>query len=172
MVIFEGTISHRVLKDVIPHEHEKRFDDIVIGLANGAAISLFVYYFFKLLVFLHDGHWIYLDSAWGYWYVLEVVGLVLVPCFLFAIGARHRNLGTIRLAAILTLLGIILNRLNVTIIAFNWYVPNHYYPSWQEIVVTLMIIFTEVWVFRWVVTRMPVFGPESALPKSDVKTGG
>jgi hypothetical protein len=34
----------------------------------------------------------------------------------------------------------------------------HYYPSWQEITVTLMVIFSEIWLFRWVVNRMPVFG--------------
>jgi hypothetical protein len=57
------------------------------------------------------------------------------------------------------LIGIVLNRLNISFIAFNWYADVHYYPSWQEIVVTLMIIFTEIWIFRWFVTRMPVFGP-------------
>ncbi len=41
-------------------------------------------------------------------------------------------------------------------IAFKWDAPVHYYPSWQEIVVTLMIIFAEIWVFRWIVLRMPV----------------
>jgi Ni/Fe-hydrogenase subunit HybB-like protein len=49
-----------------------------------------------------------------------------------------------------------LNRLNVSIIAFNWQAPVRYYPSWQEIVVTLAIIFAEIWTFRWIVNRMPV----------------
>jgi Ni/Fe-hydrogenase subunit HybB-like protein len=172
MVIFEGTISHRVLKDRIPESHSHTFDEIVIGLARGAAIAMFVYYFFKLLVFLHDGHWVYLDSGWGVWYMVEVIGFVLVPCFLFAIGARNRNLGIIRIASIMTLIGIVLNRLNVSVIAFNWYVPNHYYPSWMEIVVTLMIISIEIWVFRWVVTRMPVFEHGSDRPTSHLTTNG
>ena len=30
------------------------------------------------------------------------------------------------------------------------------YPSWEEIVVTMAVILTEIWIFRWVVTRMPV----------------
>ena len=41
-------------------------------------------------------------------------------------------------------------------IAFNWFVPNHYTPSWQEFWITAMIITCEIWVFRFVVTRMPV----------------
>lgn len=156
MIILEGTLTHRALKDRV-EMGSFNFDEIIFGLARGAAITMFVYYFFKLLIFLHEGHWEHLDDGWGALYLVEVLGFVLVPCFLFAFGSRHRNTGIIKLAAILTLLGVILNRLNISIIAFNWFLPERYYPSWQEIVVTLMIIFLEVWVFRWIVTRMPVF---------------
>lgn len=155
MIIIEGTISHRVLKDHMDAEHGD-FDRLVFGLARGAAIAMFVYYFFKALVFIHEHHWELMGDFWGYWYLLEVVGLTLVPCFMFAHGVRHRSLGTIRIAAVLALLGIVLNRLNISVIAFNWFLPDRYYPSWQELVVTLMVVFAEIWVFRWVVTRMPV----------------
>ncbi len=156
MVILEGTISRRVFKDQLA-DTSRSFDEIIVGLARGAAVTMFAYYFFKLLVFLHEGQWIYLASSWGAWYMFEVIGLVLVPCFMFAVGARQRNLGVIRFAAILTIVGIIVNRLNVTIIAFNWRAPVHYYPTWMEVVVSLMIIFVEIWVFRFMVTRMPVY---------------
>ncbi len=159
MIILEGVISHRVLRDRIPM-HTHSFDEIIFGLAKGAAITMFAYYFFKLVLFLHDGHWEYMNETWGWWYMVELLGLVLVPCVLFAFGARNRSTGIIKLAAVLTLIGVILNRLNTSIIAFNWYAVDKYYPSWQEIVVTLMIIFLEIWVFRWVVTRMPVYGSE------------
>lgn len=155
MIIVEGTISHRVLKDHMDAEHGD-FDRLVFGLARGAAIAMFVYYFFKALVFIHEHHWELMGDFWGYWYLLEVVGLTLVPCFMFAHGVRHRSIGTIRIAAVLALLGIVLNRLNISVIAFNWFLPDRYYPSWQELVVTLAVVFTEIWVFRWVVTRMPV----------------
>jgi Ni/Fe-hydrogenase subunit HybB-like protein len=155
MIIVEGTISHRVLKDHMDAEHGD-FDRLVFGLARGAAIAMFVYYFFKALVFIHEHHWELMGDFWGYWYLLEVVGLTLVPCFMFAHGVRHRSIGTIRVAAVLALLGIVLNRLNISVIAFNWFLPDRYYPSWQELVVTLAVVFTEIWVFRWVVTRMPV----------------
>ena len=155
MIIIEGTISHRVLKDHMDAEHGQ-FDKLVFGLARGAAITMFVYYFFKALIFIHEHHWELMGDFWGYWYLLEIVGLTLAPCFMFAHGVRHRSLGTIRIAAILALLGIVLNRLNISVIAFNWFLPDRYFPSWQELVVTLMVVFAEIWVFRWVVTRMPV----------------
>ena len=160
MIIFESVVSHRVLRDRIPMQDHKSFDNILFGLAKGASITMFAYYFFKLVLFLHEGHWEYMGQSWGMLYAFELIGLVLIPCVLFAFGARHRSTGIIKLAAILTLLGVILNRLNTSIIAFNWYAADRYFPSWQEITVTLMIIFLEIWVFRWVVTRMPVYGSQ------------
>ena len=88
-----------------------------------------------------------------------MLGFVLVPAFMFAFGYRNRSLSIIRIAAIMAILGVILNRLNVSIIAFKWYEAVHYYPTWQEITVTLMVVFAEIWIFRWIVTRMPVFAP-------------
>lgn len=89
-------------------------------------------------------------------FVTEVIGFVLIPCFLFAQAVRHGSIATARLASVLALIGIIINRLNISIIAFNWKAAVRYYPTWMEIVVTLMIIFMEIWVFRWIVNRMPV----------------
>jgi len=156
MIIVEGTISHRVFAKIIDEEHHRGADEIVFGLARGAAISMFVYYFFKSTLFIHDEQWKLMGDFWGNWFLLEVVGLVLIPCFMFAYGARHRSLGIIRTAAIMTILGVVLNRLNISIIAFNWFVPDHYVPSWQEITITLMIVFAEIWALRWAVLRMPV----------------
>jgi len=64
----------------------------------------------------------------------------------------------IKFAAIITMVGIILNRLNYTFLAYNWYVPlsEKYWPSWIELIITASIILTEVWAFRWMVNRMPV----------------
>jgi hypothetical protein len=50
----------------------------------------------------------------------------------------------------------VLNRLNISVIAFKWYAAVRYVPTWMEVVVTLAVIFSEIWVFRWIVNRMPV----------------
>ncbi len=156
MIIFESTISHKVFKDQIDPAKHDSFNEIIFGLGKGAAISMFVYYFFKTLVFIHEHHWELINDFWGVWYLVEVIGFVLIPCFMFAYGVRNRSLGIIRVAAVMTLIGIILNRLNISVIAFNWQAAVRYYPSWMEIVVTLMVVFSEIWVFRWIVDRMPV----------------
>jgi Ni/Fe-hydrogenase subunit HybB-like protein len=83
---------------------------------------------------------------------------------MYAYGVRHRHIGIIRAASILTLLGIVMNRLNISVIAYNWNAAVRYYPSWQEIVVTMMVVSAEIWVFRWIVLRMPVLREAHELP--------
>ena len=115
-----------------------------------------------LEVAVHDGHAAWLGTSWGAWYLTEIVGFVLVPCVMFTWAVRRRNLLGIRVASILTLVGILLNRLNISVIAFKWYEAVRYVPTWMEIVVTLMVVFAEIWVFRWVVNRMPVLSDPPA----------
>jgi Ni/Fe-hydrogenase subunit HybB-like protein len=174
MVIFEGTISHRVFSDQIDHEDLASYDNIIIGLSKGCAVSMFVYFFAQFLILIHGWHWSLLNTPMGYWYLIEMIGLVAIPCFMFFQGARYGNILLIRIAAIFTMIGIIINRLNISIIAFKWWIPlsERYFPSWMEIVITLAIILTEVWVFRWIVNRMPVFRrpPEWAERRTVVKS--
>jgi Ni/Fe-hydrogenase subunit HybB-like protein len=53
-------------------------------------------------------------------------------------------------------MGILINRLNVALIAYNIDAPVRYVPTWQELTVSLSIILIQIWVFRWIVLRMPV----------------
>jgi Ni/Fe-hydrogenase subunit HybB-like protein len=62
----------------------------------------------------------------------------------------------INVAAIMTSIGVILNRMNVSIITYNWNSAVRYIPTWMEVVVMVGIIFTQIWIFRWIINRMPV----------------
>jgi hypothetical protein len=161
MVILEGTIAHKVFQHRVGEELERTHDDLIRGLARICAGTMFVYLFMQILTFVHSQNWPYLATGWGAWYLLELVGFVALPMALFLVGTKNGGVWLIRAGAILTIFGIILNRLNVTVIGFKWYAPVRYVPSWQEIVVTLAVISAEIWVFRWVVNRMPVLGSES-----------
>ena len=156
MVVLEGTITHRVFAHRMRAGVKASHDGILMGLGRICAGTMFVYLFLKCLVFVHDGHAAWIGSSWGAWYLTEIVGFVLVPCVLFTWAVRRGNLLGIRVASILTLLGILLNRLNISVIAFKWDAPVRYYPTWMEIAVTLAVVFSEIWVFRWIINRMPV----------------
>ena len=156
MVIFEGSISHNVFSNQISDKNHKAHHGIVHGLAKICTATLFVYFFLQLLVFLHGKNWDLLNTPMGYWFLVEMLGFVLLPMLLFFYSYRSNNNLLIRMAALLTMLGVILNRLNVTVIGFRWDMAVRYVPSWMEIVVTLTVLFTEIWIFRWVINRMPV----------------
>lgn len=156
MVIFEGSITHKVFSDQISDKHHHGHKSILHGLAKVCTGAMFAYFFLQILVFVHGKRWEYLNTPMGYWYLTEMLGFVLLPMLLFYYSYRRNNVTLIRVAAIITMLGIIVNRLNVTVIGFRWDAAEHYYPSWMEIVVTLAVIFTEIWIFRWVINRLPV----------------
>ena len=166
MVIFEGSISERVFADQISQKDKKDRKDMVQILSRICAYAMFVYLFMQLLVFAHGHRWSYINSPMGYWFLFEIIGFVVLPMLLFIQSFRKVNITLTRVAAILTIIGIILNRLNVSVIAFRWDSAVHYIPSWMEIVVSLAIIFTEIWIFRWVIQRMPVLRESPAWAKN------
>ena len=45
---------------------------------------------------------------------------------------------------------------NQQINGFKWDADIPYVPSWMEIVVTLTVLAIEIWIFRWIVRRLPV----------------
>jgi Ni/Fe-hydrogenase subunit HybB-like protein len=156
MVIFEGSISYRVFSDQISEKNIKSHNSILTGLSQICTVAMFAYFFLQLLVFVHGKHWALLNTPMGYWYLTEMLGFVLLPMILFFYSYRKQNIQVIKLASAMTLLGIIINRLNVTVIGFKWDSVPHYFPSWMEIVVSLTVVFIEIWIFRWVIRRLPV----------------
>jgi Ni/Fe-hydrogenase subunit HybB-like protein len=156
MVIFEGSISHKVFPDQISEKNHVSQNGIIHGLSKICAVTMFAYFCLQFLVFLHTKRWGLLNTPMGYWFLVEMIGFVFIPMMMFFYSYRTSNIFMIRFAAILTMIGVVMNRLNVTVIGFRWDAAVHYVPSWMEIVVTLAVIFTEIWIFRWVIRRMPV----------------
>jgi Ni/Fe-hydrogenase subunit HybB-like protein len=154
MVIVESGLSHRAFKSRI--DHHVNLDKLVVGLARGASIVLFAYFFVKLQGVADSMRMDLLFTGYGYWFMVEMLGFILLPSILFAVGARRGNLTLIRWTAAWTVLGIIVNRLNVAVIAFNWNAPDRYVPSWMEVWVSIALVTIGIQVFRWIVNRMPV----------------
>jgi Ni/Fe-hydrogenase subunit HybB-like protein len=169
MVIFEGSITNKVFSDQISSEHHKGHNNIIIGLSKICAVAMFAYFFMQIVAFVHGKKWDYLNSSMGYWYLTEMIGFLIFPMLLFYISYTRNSVAVAKVAAIVTMIGIIINRLNVTVIGFRWDEAIRYVPSWMEFVVTLTVIFTEIWIFRWVINRMPVLreSPSWAKEKQD-----
>jgi len=156
MVVVESALSHKVFAHQLEGQHHD-VTGITLGLGKAGAVVLFAYFFLKLQGVI-DGHaWGYIGQGFlGAWWLVEMLGFVLLPSLLFAWGARHRSVGAVRVAATVAVLGIVLNRVNVSIVAWDWQNPSHYVPSWIELWVSLTLVTLGVLAFRWIVNRMPV----------------
>lgn len=166
MVIVESSLSHRAFRDQLDPGKHVDLDGITLGLGRGAAIVLFSYFFLKLQGFLDGGRWDLLATGYGAWFLFEMLGFVLAPALLFAWATRARRTSVVRAVACWTVLGVVVNRINVSVVAVNWSRPVAYFPSWMEIVTSLTIITIGVLVFRWIVNRMPVLREDPAYPVS------
>ncbi|HKI80216.1 MAG TPA: NrfD/PsrC family molybdoenzyme membrane anchor subunit, partial [Pseudodesulfovibrio sp.] len=159
MVIFEGTLSHKPMHHLMDKEYLDNHDGLILGFGKAASLVLFGYFAIKLIGLAYDNNWHYLTTGFGAWYLVEMLGFVALPSFLYAVGVRDRNLTVIRWAAGLTVLGIIVNRFNISMVAFNYQLPaaQRYFPSWGEITISLFVVTIGVLVFRFISTRMPIF---------------
>jgi Ni/Fe-hydrogenase subunit HybB-like protein len=158
MVIFESMLSHRVFKEQVPKmalDHAQ-FDRITIGLGKAASVLLFTYFCLKIIGVAHGNNWHFINTNYGYWWLVEVVGFVLIPAFLYAWGVRNESARIVRFTSIITVIGIALNRVNQSIICFNWNADERYYPHWMELLITVTIITIGLITFRWIINRMPI----------------
>jgi len=157
-VIFESSLSYRYFKDKMDPEHLAEKDSVALGFGKAAAFVLAGYFIIKVIGIAADNNWNYLSTGYGAWYLVELLGFVALPCFLYAVGVRDKNLALIKWTSALTVLGIVVNRFNVSMIAFNYHLPasERYFPSWMEIGISIFIVTIGVVVFRFIVTRMPI----------------
>ena len=156
-VIILEMFSRKVFKYDMSYVHKSTHRNIMFGLAKICTVAMFVYFFLTVLVFIHGKNYPYINTQWGYWYLVEIVGFVVVPCILFLYGFRHLNLSLVRIASAMTIIGIILNRLNISTVSYHWYDGVIHYPTWMEIVGSISVIIAQILVFRWIVRRMPVY---------------
>ena len=159
MVIVISTLAAKFLRDKTDHNFLSTLDPLTIGLGKGAAVGIYVYFVLKLIGVAHDDHWNLLNTPYGHWFIVEMLCFVLLPGLIFSLGVKKQSAGIVRLGAFSAVFGIIVNRINVSTIAFNWQLPNHLHhiiPPWKEAMIVLAIFTLHVLIFRWILNRMPV----------------
>jgi Ni/Fe-hydrogenase subunit HybB-like protein len=162
MVILESWLSHHFFPGQVERNGvtKAKFDRLTLGLGKAASITLVTYFVLKVVGVAHDHNWELIATWYGAWWLVEVLGFVLLPAFLFALGVRNESAWLVRITAPLTVIGIALNRLNLSVIAFNWNLAERYYPSWMEYTVTITLITMFLLEFRWIVNRLPILHPD------------
>ena len=158
MVIFEGTLAHNGLHDEMDEAHLKGADKVVLGFGKACSIVMMGYLFMRIFGVAMDNNWGYLGTGYGKWFLVEMLGFVALPSFLYAIGARERKYGLIKFAAVLTIIGVVINRFNVSLVAFNYQLPadQKYFPYWMEFVISIFVVTLIITAYRFICTFMPV----------------
>ena len=158
MVIFEGTLSHASLHHKMDETHLREAEGVVFGFGRAASFVLLGYFAIKVMDITMDNDWHYLATGYGAWFLVEMIGFVLLPCFLYAIGVRERRVKVVRIASIIAVLGIVVNRFNVCLVGFNWQLPSadRYFPSLAEIGLSIFIVTLIVTAYRFIASKMPV----------------
>jgi Ni/Fe-hydrogenase subunit HybB-like protein len=166
MVIVESGLAHRFFSRQIDDEHHAKTDTLTLGLAKASAVVLFAYFFLKLQGLVDGGRFDLLLTGYGYWFLFEMFGFIAAPCALYVVAVRRKNATLARWVAAWTVLGIVVNRLNISVITFNWNAAERYVPSALEILISVTIVTIGVTTYRWIVNRMPVLHEDQAFPQS------
>ncbi|HEY4492261.1 MAG TPA: Ni/Fe-hydrogenase cytochrome b subunit, partial [Acidobacteriota bacterium] len=104
----------------------------------------------------------------GRMFLAEMLLGVIGPMILFAIPKVRNDVFGLFVAALMSILGIIMNRLNVSITGIEAATGVRYLPTWTEASVTVMIVAAGFVLFGLAVKYLPVF-PEKEVHESEQK---
>jgi len=158
MVSFETILSEKFFK-------HKADPAILSGLARGVLVAGVLYFIVKLW-FLFKGPGVaaaFNGTMEANMYLLEMIVGVVAPILLLSMKSVRENMKTIFFVNILVIAGVLLNRLNVSIIGVyrdQSATGLSYFPSWMEFVVTLAFIAFAIIGFKVSVKYLKVF-PET-----------
>ena len=158
LLIIVSKLNTIFLRNRADEEYLSSIDDITLGLGKAASLVFFTYLGMRLVSVTHEGAWLYLNSQFGHWFLIEISLFGIVP-FLYYYGVQNKNVKLIRYAAVMSAAAIVMNRLNISLIAFNWQIPDRELFYWKEIIVVIAVIIIQVLTYRWIVNRMPVLRP-------------
>ncbi len=156
MIIIEASLAHRYFKMQTGHLSRRELDRLILGLAKGGALILYLYFWLKIIGVAHEHQWALLTTGYGQWWLVEVIGFILAPAFLFLFSVRNLRPAWARAAAVWAVVGLVLNRLNVSTVALNWNAAERYFPHWKEIAITITIFTVGVLIYQFIVNRMPI----------------
>jgi len=155
MVIAVSTVVKKTMAWRCDDNFKDNLDRCTLGLAKGASLALITYLAIKMIGIAHDNEWGYLATGWGAWFLFEMAVGVILPIILFAYAVRHQAVNLARVGAFVTIFGIVLNRLNTALIAFNWQLYQEV-PHIFEVIVAVTIFAIYVVVYRFILYRLPI----------------
>ncbi len=155
MVSTETMLSARAFNHKIDKE-------IFFGLARGTFVVLILYFVLKLY-FLVTGAGLTTAFSGGLaanMYLLEMtIGVIIPLCMLASSSIRTKTNGILSVN-ILVIVGVLINRLNVSIFSMQQYTTTKgaaYFPSAMEFIISLGVVCLGIFLFKLAAKYLPLF---------------
>ncbi len=166
MVIFESILTSRSLKC-------KPEIGALSSIAVYVPILLGIYLAVKVVdLTIRDAvPYLFEQSAASLSFWVEILAGVVAPILLLSQVRIRNSITGLFVSAALVVGGIVLNRINVFLVAYQPLYPEQsYFPSFLEIMVTVGLISGLVLIFRWIVMTFPVLTTEECLERVGIAT--
>ncbi|MGW8265857.1 MAG: NrfD/PsrC family molybdoenzyme membrane anchor subunit [Longimicrobiales bacterium] len=142
----------------------------ISGLGLGASVVLWIYIALRVgdlalrgvLSLAVDGSWM------GALFLFELAFSAVVPASLMLFKPIRSSLAGVAIAASMVVLGMVMHRLDVSIVAFARPEGVGYFPSWEEFAVSLGIVAGCILVFLFFVENLSVFDDVKGHPPEPV----
>lgn len=164
MIIFESSMSSKYFGRELELP-------ILRDMGRVLAVVLAIYGILRFEDLYHRGA-LHLVLVPGYeqgFFLLEMALSVIFPLLLLVFPKVRDSAKGLYFVAVLTLLGFVTNRLNVTITGVENAVGGRYTPKWTEVVITAMFVALGFAIFAVTARYLPIFPEEKehapALPK-------
>jgi Ni/Fe-hydrogenase subunit HybB-like protein len=152
MVIFESHLSFRAFGHRLKN-------DVIADVGRIRLVGLVMYLLMKIYDFSSRGVWssLFRPRMETYLFWLEILAGVIAPIILLSIRKVRLSTQGLYAAAVCTIIGFLLNRLNVSTTSFIASSGGHYFPAWSEIAITLALVATAFFIFAMAVRYLPIF---------------
>ena len=156
MVIFESILSAKAFKREVEME-------ALSALAMGIPWVLGIYFILKIgdLYFSKELGLIFKGDKMSNLFLLEMIIGVVLPFFLFLSENFRKNQKKLFTGALLIILGLMLNRFNVSLFAIQAPEGASYFPHIMEILITTELFSAGALIYYLVAKNFPVFAAET-----------
>ena len=135
MVIFESTLSTRAFGHKLDLE-------ILSGLAKAIPYILGIYLLLKVIDLMARGDISLIFTEYPQnilWWVEVIIGVIL-PIILFSMPSVRQDRPKVFWCAVLVIVGLVLNRFDVSMIALDMRPGFTYFPHWMEVAISVGLV--------------------------------
>ena len=172
MIIFESYLITRGLTKDDGFQNTGLKMNVLSGAAFVVLITLIAGLLLKIYDFINNGKLIYLTilSTETYLFYLEIMIGTIIPIGLLSQRKFREDKKWLYIISIGVISGLILNRLNVSITGLAASSGVNYFPTFDEISITMMLVVLAIFAFRLIAKNFPVFINEVSEDLVDVKS--